>query len=64
MEQLPLSVGKVGNLMDEIHNHPTVQNLLKWQRRHHYIFVAIVVAVGVLAAFWVHDYYFVPRSVL
>jgi hypothetical protein len=51
-------------MADEIHNHPTVQRLLRWQQRHRYLIAALVVAVAVVAALWVHDYYFVPRSVL
>jgi hypothetical protein len=50
--------------MDDIHNHPTVQGLLRWQLRHHWLIAALAVALAIAAAFWVHDYYFVPRSVL
>lgn len=50
--------------VDEIHNHPTVQGLLRWQRRHHYILILLAVTLGLVTGFWIHDYYFVARSVL
>jgi hypothetical protein len=49
---------------DNIHNHPTVQQLLRWQRRHQLIIVVLALALGLLAGFVIRDYSFVPRSVL
>lgn len=53
-----------GDDHDEIHNHPTVQRLLRWQRRHQLIIVVLALALGLLAGLLIHDYLFVPRSVL
>lgn len=49
---------------DDIHNHPTVQRLLLWQRRHQFIIIGLVLALGLLTGFVGHDYFFVSRSVL
>lgn len=49
--------------MDEIHNHPTVQNLLKWQARHHWLIAVLALAVVAVGGAWAFDFFFVPRSV-
>ena len=47
---------------DEIHNHPTVQRLLRGHSRHTWIIALLVIALVLVSAGWIHDYWFVPRS--
>jgi hypothetical protein len=49
--------------MDDIHDHPAVQGLLKWQSRHHWLIAALALAVAGLSAALVYDLLFMPRSV-
>ncbi len=50
--------------MDDIHDHPTVQKLLRGHKTNRYLLVLIAILVAALAGFAVHDIYFIPRSVL
>jgi hypothetical protein len=43
-------------MVDEVHNHPTVQRLLKWQKAHHWLIGCLVVALIVVAVLWHMDH--------